>query len=117
MNERTINIIFTKIGFSKTEFTITSSTGELSNTFILKEKIIDDIVIAIQRWYLAYGFKGESWQSANYYASREILNSIKQRTLLSEKSVWDLFKEKYIEIQDLSILNRKKMDEGEENGN
>lgn len=113
MSERVINIIFKRIGFSKTEFTITSNTGEFSHTIVLKEKDIDDIVLTIQRWYAAYSHAGENWGNANYYASGEIMSSIKQRTLSSAKSVWDLFKEKSIEIRDVSILNRKKMN-GEE---
>ena len=92
-----VEVYFYEIGYSKTRLGM--YLNGVRSEFTLYNKSIDDICEVINNWLK--GFAGEklTFKNLKFSTSCETYNRIQQRTLLNEKSVYELFCEKGINIE------------------
>ena len=92
-----IEVYFKKIGYSET--CLAMCLNGVRSEFTLCEKSIDDICEVISNWLK--GFAGEklTFKNLKFTTSNENYNRIQEKTLLNEKSVYELLKEKGINIE------------------
>lgn len=93
MKNETI-IVFKEIGWYKTELTLDMGINRID--IILRETNIDEIKRKIKAHLYAEDINVDNIE---YYCSGELMNRLKERTLLHYKTVYDLFCEADIKIK------------------
>lgn len=92
-----VMVTFKELGYRSTTFEISSDTFRCE--FRLTNTSIDSIVTAILRFCNAYEIDKDE---LDFKTSREIFNNINLKTLSNSKTVWELFKEQNIEIEEIN---------------
>lgn len=92
-----IEVYFHKIGYSETHLAICLN-GVRCEIF-LYDKSIDDICSAIHCCLKGFTDDKLTFKNLKFNTSNENYNRIQEKTLLNEKSVYELFKEKGIDIE------------------
>lgn len=92
-----IEVYFYEIGYSKTHL-VMARNGVRCEIF-LYDKSIDDICGAIHCWLKGFADDKLTFKNLKFNTSNENYNIIQEKTLLNEKSVYELFKEKGVNIE------------------
>ena len=91
-----IEVYFREISYSKTYLVVTKDGVRCE--IILYEKSIDDICNAIHCWLKGFTDNKLTFKNLKFDTSSENYDRIQEKTLLNEKSVYELFKEKGVNI-------------------
>ena len=91
-----IEVYFREISYSKTYLAVTKDGVKCE--IILYEKSIDDICNAIHCWLKGFTDDKLTFKNLKFDTSSENYYKIQEKTLLNEKSVYELFKEKGVNI-------------------
>lgn len=91
-----IEVYFYEIGYSKTRLVI--SRNRVKYEITLYNKSIDDICSVIHCWLKGFTYDKLTFKNLKFITSNENYNRIQEKTLLNEKSVHELFKEKGVNI-------------------
>lgn len=91
----TTEVTFKTLGYDFTGFTI--DADDFSCDFHLRKKTVDDIVGIILKFCETYEI---NWETLVFQTSKKIFNEINQKTLSSNKTVWEMFKERNFEIRE-----------------
>lgn len=93
-----IEVIFKELGYSNIQFSICGDNFRIE--FYLQNKSIHEIQHILLNFCDGYDI---DWDKLEFKTSREVFNRINLKTLANDKTVWELFKERNIEIQDAVI--------------